>query len=344
MQVSKFDMWYCGGIKMSFEKARDIIELYTNLCGRSVGLTIGDVMEEYGVSKRTAQRMLHLSEEMFHADAYHDEEGRKRWRVRDNIRKELIDITPEELIALDTAKGLLEDKGMENAAAKLSTLKAKVKSLIPSKKSFAISTDYETLLEAQGFASRRGPRPIIKDDVYKAVHTAIKGCQYLKIGYQASATKNYKSTIAIYGVLYGNRPYLVAHTKSDKKKNLRYFRLDKIKQATVLDEYFEEDEDFNINDYARKSYGIFQSDDQYGEIEWRFTPKAAHEARTFLFHPDQVLRDEEDGSLTVSFKAAGYVEMCWDLYRWGDQVEVIKPVALKAMCEDYRRSDIKALP
>ncbi len=329
---------------MSFEKARDIIELYTNLCGRSVGLTIGDVKQEYGVSKRTAQRMLHLSEEMFHAEAYFDNAGHKRWRVKDNIRKELINVTPEEFIALDTAKELLKDKGMENAASDLSKLKTKVEALTPNKKSHALSTDYEALLEAQGFASRQGPRPIIQEGVYKAIHTAIKGYQFLKIDYRQNEFKNYTMTIAIYGILYGTRPYLVAYSKADKDKNLRYFRLDKIIQATVQDDYFEEDEEFDINEFARKAYGIFQDDDQYGDIEWRFTPKATVEAKTFLFHPDQDLTHEEDGSMTVRFKAAGYTEMCWDLYRWGDQVEVIKPEALKAMCAEHHRSGINALP
>lgn len=329
---------------MSFEKARDIIDLYTNLCGRYVGLTIGDVMVDYDVSKRTAQRMLHLAEEMFHAEAYSDEEGRKRWRVRDNISKELIDIRPEELTNLDLARDFLKDNGQQNVAYHLDRLKNKVNALIPNKKSFAVSTDYEALLEAQGFASRQGPRPIIKGELFKAVHGAIKGCQFLEIDYQKSETECSKRTIAIYGVLYGSRPYLVAYKKEDADKHLRFYRLDKVQTAALLDDYFEQDENFDINEYARKSYAIFQDEDEYGDVEWRFTPVAAGEAKSFLFHPDQVLQEEDDGSLTVTFKASGHIEMCWDLYRWGDQVEVIKPKVLKDMCEGHRRDDFDALP
>jgi predicted DNA-binding transcriptional regulator YafY len=63
-------------------------------------------------------------------------------------------------------------------------------------------------------------------------------------------------------------------------------------------------------------------------VVWRFTPEAAADARLYLFHPTQVMIDEPDGSLTVSFRAGGLREMCWHLFRWGDQVEIVQPKAL----------------
>jgi hypothetical protein len=60
-------------------------------------------------------------------------------------------------------------------------------------------------------------------------------------------------------------------------------------------------------------------------VEWRFAPSAADVARTFIFHPDQQVQDEADGSLTVRFTAGGWLEMAWHLYQWGDVVEVIAP-------------------
>ncbi len=64
---------------------------------------------------------------------------------------------------------------------------------------------------------------------------------------------------------------------------------------------------------------------------WRFTPDNAPEARRFLFHPTQQMEDAPDGSLIVRFRAGGMLEMCWHLFRWGDQVEVLEPEALRGM-------------
>lgn len=329
---------------MSFEKARDIIDLYTSLSGRYVGLTINDVMNEYKISRRTAQRMLHLTEDMFHAETYEDEDGRKRWRVRENIRKELIDITPEEMAALNLAQDLLARRGQKTATAHLSKLGRKIQALIPLKKSFALSVDQEALLEAQGFATRRGPRPIIDQNVLALVGEAIKGCELLDIDHWGKDRTINHYTVAPYGILYGKRPYLVAHMNNNNSSQMMYFRLDKIKKAKLTDKYFSHDDKFNINDFSKKSYSIFQNDEECGEVIWKFSPEAADEARLFLFHPDQKLMDEKDGSLIVIFEASGYLEMCWDLYRWGDKVEVIKPLKLKEMCENYRRSDFPSLP
>lgn len=67
------------------------------------------------------------------------------------------------------------------------------------------------------------------------------------------------------------------------------------------------------------------------DVVWRFSPEAAPDARRFRFHPSQTLEDAPDGSLIVRFRAGGMLEMCWHLFRWGDQVEVLEPEALGAM-------------
>ena len=57
-----------------------------------------------------------------------------------------------------------------------------------------------------------------------------------------------------------------------------------------------------------------------------------------------MLEPQEDGSLIVRFHAAGWLEMAWHLYQWGDKVEVVEPEGLRALVEDHRRSDFDALP
>ena len=67
-------------------------------------------------------------------------------------------------------------------------------------------------------------------------------------------------------------------------------------------------------------------------------------ARDYTFHPDQVMRDDEDGGLVVTFKASGWLEMTWHLYSWGDTVEVIAPAELQDLVAAHRRHDFPSLP
>ncbi len=92
---------------------------------------------------------------------------------------------------------------------------------------------------------------------------------------------------------------------------------------------FERPEDFDLQAYLNRAFGVFQEDEQ--DVVWRFRPNAAPQARRFLFHPTQQMEDAPDGSLIVRFRACGMLEMCWHLFRWGDQVEVLGPDALQEM-------------
>ena len=72
-------------------------------------------------------------------------------------------------------------------------------------------------------------------------------------------------------------------------------------------------------------YHVAMQGEEPFEVEWLFSPKVAEEAKNFVFHPNQTLTENSDGSLTVKFCAGGRREMDWFLYTWGDDVKVIKP-------------------
>jgi predicted DNA-binding transcriptional regulator YafY len=120
--------------------------------------------------------------------------------------------------------------------------------------------------------------------------------------------------------------------------------MDRIQTAEVMDESFIFAPDFNLEDYAAKAFGVYQDPAQYGEVIWRFVPEAAERAAEFRFHPTQVQEWQDDGSLIIRFNAAGWLEMAWHLYQWGDKVEVIKPDGLRTLIQGHRRADFGALP
>jgi predicted DNA-binding transcriptional regulator YafY len=174
---------------------------------------------------------------------------------------------------------------------------------------------------------------------------ALKSSQRLKIVYHSRGSANpTERVVEPYGVLIGIRRYLVAKPKADARGPLRYYVAERIESAELTGEGFVRDPDFDIDKHAQKAFGAFQNDAEYGEVVWKFKPGAAPHARAFVFHPTQVLQDLPDGSLIVRFTASGHLEMCWHLYMWGDQVEVLEPDILRKMVESYQRSDFHALP
>ncbi|MDP6730788.1 MAG: WYL domain-containing protein, partial [SAR324 cluster bacterium] len=140
--------------------------------------------------------------------------------------------------------------------------------------------------------------------------------------------------ISPYGFLYGNRHYLIAY--DDGAKDIRKFILGNIEQVELSNEMFEVDSSFSLDEYAAKAFGLFH--EEPFDVTWRFSPKAAADVKEFQFHPNQKIEDQSDGSVVVRFRAGGALEMCWHLYKWGEDVEVLEPKHLADKCNGYRRS------
>jgi predicted DNA-binding transcriptional regulator YafY len=331
---------------MSFSKAEQLLDLATMAAARRTGVTLDDVTERFPVSRRTAQRWLKALEAQFpDLQTGVDDEGRKRWRLTPAVLRDLMTLTADELAALDLAIETVGKSGLEEEVRELFRLREKILALVPRSKALSLETDHEALLEAQGLVMRPGPKPRTDPDVFAAVAHAIKACLYLDILYASRNEADARPRrIAPYGVLTGLRRYIVARPADDPGGPMRFYRTEDIRAATVSNETFERDPEFNLRQFAKRAFGVFQNDEEFGEVIWRFSPDVVDHAKAFEFHPDQVFEEQPDGSLIVRFSAAGHLEMCWFLYAWGDKVDVIAPVRLRRMIMDHRRSDFPGLP
>ena len=332
---------------MAYWKAEQLLALATLVAARHGGVTLDDVIDRFTISKRTAQRMLRALEAQFtDTTTFTDEEGRKRWRLPSGALRDLMSLSAEELAALDMAVETMKRAGLSVEAGDLLNLREKILALVPRSKAARIETDHEALLVAQGLAARPGPRQRIDRKIIVAIGEAIKACRMLDVGYRSrDETAPRRRRLAPYGLLTGLRRYLVARPGDDPcSAPLRLYVVENISSAEVAKETFERDPGFNLQAFADRAFGVFQNEDEFGEVVWRFTPKAAAHARAFEFHPSQVFEEEPNGSLIVRFSAAGHLEMAWHLYIWGDQVDVLAPERLRQMIKGHRRADFPSLP
>ena len=125
--------------------------------------------------------------------------------------------------------------------------------------------------------------------------------------------------------MFGRANYLVgAELGSGEPRN---YRLDRIEDLEVLERAASPPPDFNLQDYANRSFGIYQGEVE--EIVLRMTPDAADDALGWRFHPSQTVERLDDGSVEVRFWATGLLELAWHLFTWGDRVEILQPPELK---------------
>ncbi len=182
------------------------------------------------------------------------------------------------------------------------------------------------LLAAEGHVSRPGPRPPHDPVILATLRAAVRGFRKVRIVYRYRGTgRRGWDIVHPYGFLLGHRHYLVA--LREETRDFRTYALGNFEQVAILDHSFERRPDFSLAAYSARSFGVFQ--EKPCDVRWRFKPEAAADAREHLFHPDQRVMIQPDGSILVTFRAGGVKEMAWHLLTWGDLVEVESPPELR---------------
>ena len=316
-----------GGV-LRYEKTETVLRIALDMQGSSQGVSLEDIRTGYSdepLSRRTAERLRDAVERVFpQVEQANPGETPKRWRIRPGALNGLVGLSADELAALGTAESLLKRENANAAADALGRLTTKIRAIIRPEVTRRIEPDVELLLEAEGLAMRPGPRPKVDTEIVVTLRQAILVSRKVRLHYQARGTgARSRQLVCPYGFLYGNRPYLVAYSMNSTVRDYRLFRLANISAVELTEFGFARREDFSLAKFARRSFGVFQ--EEPFDVAWRFKPEAAADVRQWLFHPDQTIEDQPDGSVIVRFRAGGALEMSWHLYTWGDAVEVLEP-------------------
>ena len=312
---------------MRYERVTDIVRLAIRLQGTAEGLTLDHIAEDFSVSRRTAERMRDAVEDVFGPlDVAETGSKRIHWKLDSYSVRAVTRITPDELAELESAANGLDRDGLNERAATLRGLTDKLRALRKGVPGRDFESDLQLLMQAEGLAMRPGPRPRLEPGLLSLLRDAIRGRREVEFDYLSVAEgRRSRHQVQPYGVLYGNRPYLVG--RMPWADDTRLWRLSNISNAYCLDSTFDPDASFDLQAYAERSFGAYQ--EPPFDVVWQFDAEVAEDAATFMFHPSQSLLENDDGSLTVGFRAGGIEEMCWHLLTWGESVTVKKPEHLK---------------
>jgi predicted DNA-binding transcriptional regulator YafY len=322
---------------LRYEKAETVLRIALDMQGSSYGLSIEDIQRNYSgepLSRRTAERLRDTVERLFpQLQQVNPNEIPKRWCLPGGTINGLANVTAEELADLQTAVELLRRENMRVQADSAERVISKIRALLKRPLITKLEPDLEALTEAEGLAMRPGPKPKINSEIIGTLRQAIITRRKVGLDYSYRGSgKRGNPVVHPYGFLYGNRHYLVAWSEMDRARDFRNFALSNIERVEVLDRTFLRRPDFSLRDYAQRSFGVFQEPPV--DVVLKFAPKAAIDAREFLFHPTQMTQSQPDGSLIVRFRAGGLNEMCWHLFTWQGQVEIVKPKRLATLFRD----------
>ncbi|MBQ6516035.1 WYL domain-containing protein [bacterium] len=311
--------------KPRYSRISDILDLIVLMQSKVLGVTLSDISERFHVSRRTAERLrdavINIIPQINEIETLGKE---KHWGFMSGYMNEIITFTPEEIAILENIKdGLRTDLNKETLESVITKLKAHSR-----KQMTKVDDAIELIMKSEGMAVTQKPCYKIDVHLFDTIRQAIKQNKKLSCKYDSK-----EKVLAPYGIIYGSNAYLIGVEGNHEKPYV--YSLHKFSDIKLTSETFDKG-DFDIKDYANQSFGVYQN--ELMKVELLFTPEVAEDVLNFNFHPTQKVKQNDDGSVTVKFKASGELEILWHIFKWGENVKIVTPTKLKKMYVEYLKN------
>ena len=90
---------------------------------------------------------------------------------------------------------------------------------------------------------------------------------------------------------------------------------------------FEIPKAFDFEEFMRPSFGVFQGEGV--KVKIRFAPDAAGYIKEKIWHDNQKIVPQKDGSIVFEAEVAGTEEIKFWILSWGSKAQVIEPESLR---------------
>ena len=146
-------------------------------------------------------------------------DNKRHWQLRSDALRRLAPLSAEELAELDVRSREPGAHWLRGARSGVARTAHQTAGRPATPDSLArIEADIEALVQAEGLAMRPGPRPSLDRDLLARLREAITTCRIVEVRYLSQSTDRHsRQRIEPYGLLYGNRPFLVGRTDWNDK-------------------------------------------------------------------------------------------------------------------------------
>ena len=315
--------------KPRYSRVSDILDLAVFISSKPLGVTIKDIEQRYNVSRRTAERMRDSLTCIFSSvEEIETNDTQKHWGFINYSISQLVTFTPKEIANIEQCQRRTTNKEMKEELGKTAE---KLKSFNRKNKVTA-ENNIELYMQTEGYAVRQMPQYKINTEILEVIRNALQNSKVVEGVYH-----NKKRIIEPLGMIYGEKIYLVAREKK-KGKDIYNYLLHKFEELKLTDKTFKKG-DFNLQEYTNQSFGVYNG--EVLDVKLSFSPELKDEASKYNFHPTQKIKEEKDGSLTVTFKASGDKEIIWHVFKWGMGCKILAPKSLKDEYKKYLEENLK---
>lgn len=289
------------------------------------GITIGELAEETGVNRRTIQRDLNAIHEAGYPLTSEWQEGEKIYRFLTRFKDvPPISFTLQELMTLSLLRSQLD---LLNGTPFLDDMKSvfrKVNSVLPPR----LAAHMERIADV-AHPLLQGKRDYSKSaETLSVIRHALLHQQSITISYRSTGRGAPESYLVDPYTLLFQKGGIYLLCYAHNRRALRTFAIERIVSVEPGKERFEIPEGFNAGQALEGAFGLVAEPPM--EVRIRFSPAVAHAIRDRIWHASQIIVDEEDGGVLLSFRAGGKLEILSWVQSYGPHAELLAPEELRA--------------
>lgn len=288
------------------------------------GISVQELAEETGVDRRTIHRDLGAIHEAGYPLVSDWQDGVKLYRFLTRFKDvPPISFTLQELMTLSLLRSQLDLLNGTPFLEEMQSVFRKVNSVLPPR----LAAHMERIAQVS--------HPLLqgkRDYRNSADHLRLIRHALL---YQQTVTISYRPVGRGEPVLYRVDPYTLLFQKGGiyllgfarEREALRTFAIERVTGVEPGQERFEIPEGFDVARALEGAFGIVAEPPMAVKI--RFSPGIAHAIRDRIWHISQAIEEEDDGSVQLTFRAGGRMEILSWLLSYGSHAELLEPAELR---------------
>lgn len=296
--------------------------------GARHGITVGELAEEFGVTKRTLYRDLKALEEAGYPLLSEVLEGTTYWKLEPSFKGvSPVTFTMNELMALYFSRKFFISPGRSPFRAELESAFKKIQSALPAKhiaRLDKIEEMFTPLVKAFKKIDLSG-------GVFQTVQWALLNQNILRLEYKPrKGNRTIPFEVHPYSLLfYKGEFYLLCFVPG---KGMRHFALEGIKKAERMKERFEIPQDFFTSEFLKVPFGLFHG--KPIAVKVLFDKELSDYIQSRTWHPSQKIKELKDGRILLSMTASGKEEIKAWILSFGPKAEVLSPNFLREEIKD----------
>lgn len=296
--------------------------------------SVGKMMDEYGVSRRTIMRDLEFLRERYEAPLAYDKIRGGYYYTDPTFMVQNVLLTETDLFTISTVMPLMEQYKNTPLESSFKNIMTKLSEMLPDK----VVVDSCFLNKDVSFIS--DPLPKIEESVFENIFKAVKLHQVICLSYRNLSSQEYKEKIFdCYRVLCQKGNWYVFGF--DHAANApRILALSRIKDIQFNGSFFTIPEDFDVNKHIDLSFGIWNNPEEPVEYEILFSSELNTYIQEREWHKNQTMELKEDGSVLLKFKSNQKQTVLSWILGFGNAVTVLNPPSLR---DEIRASALKLL-